>query len=422
MALIAGTLAVGLAGGAFAQDGDATSTTYDKGGLNFTTGKSFSLSMSTNMQIRAELTDDNDPAGGTVAGDSMSFYVRRLKTSLKGHVFDKKWSYGMTYAWHDTTGLALEDAHVKYAAGDDWTVGAGRRKSFFNLQEYTSSSAQQFVDRSAANEAFNNDFMTGVWVDGNMKLGESGHTFRYHFGVFNGTDRGPGSNTGLQRDFASGSGGATANRDFNMLYATRLEIIGNGDGKSDVTKGESDLRSDEKERPLQFILGYGLSLNRLGPGEAPNLGGVVGGHGADVWNMAVDARVHMDGISLNAGIFHRTFNYDDTADADVGHAGGYTDIGAYAQLGYAIHMEGGILEPAIRYGLVDRDDDNGGGRQFDQNELALGLNYFLHGHRVKLSFDATYAESRAHGVTPVPPAFNATEPSVTYRLQLQLGF
>lgn len=421
MALIAGTLAVGLAGGAFAQDGDATSTTYDKGGLNFTTGKSFSLNMSTNMQLRAQLTDDKDPAGATVAGDSMTFYVRRLKSSIKGHVFDQKWSYGMVFAWHDTTGLALEEANVTYKAGDDWAIGAGRRKSFFNLQEYTSSSAQQFVDRSNANEQFNNDYATGVWADGHMKLGDSGHTFRYHFGIFNGIDRG-GANVGLQRDFSSGSGGAAANRDFNMLYATRVELIGNGNAKDDIVRGESDLRKEDKERPLQFIVGLGASVNRLGPGEAPNLGGAVGGHGADVWNLALDTRVHVDGISFNAGLFHRTFNYDDTADADVGHAGGYTDIGAYAQVGYAIHMDSGILEPAIRWGMVDRDDDNGGGRQFDDSELAFGLNYFLHGHRVKLTFDATYAESRAHGVTPVPPAFNANEPSMTYRLQLQLGF
>jgi phosphate-selective porin len=414
MALIAGTLAVGLAGGAFAQDADATTTSYDKGGLNFKTGKAFSLNMSTNLQIRAQLTDNRDVASGADAGDSMSFYVRRLKTSLKGNVFDSKWNYKMTFAWQDAaTGNGLEDAEITYKGGETWAVGAGRRKSFFNLQEYTSSSKQQFVDRSIANEVFNNDFVTGVWYDGNMKAGE--HTVRYNFGIYNGTTR-TGNNFGEQRDFASGSGAAASNNGFRMMYAGRVELIGNGDTKAKVLDGESDLRSDSKERPLQFVTGLGASLMQLDDTETPNVGGART-HKADVWNLVWDARIHVEGFSVGAGLFHRTVNFGDTADTDVGHASGYTDMGAYAQLGYAIHTDGGIWEPAIRYSLVDRDDFNSAGRQQDDSELSVGVNYFMQEHKLKLTFDATYGEARVHGVNA-----NPTRPTATYRLQLQMGF
>lgn len=401
MALIAGTLAVGLAGGAFAQD-DSTTTTYDKSGLKIATGKSFSFGMSTNMQLRAQLTDSRNVGSGADAGDSMSFYVRRLKSTFSGHVWDSKWNYRMVYAWQSAT---LEEAAVTYKHSDEMAFGMGRRKSFYNLQEYTSSSAQQFVDRSAANAEFHQGFVTGAWVDGSMKL--DAHALRYHFGVFNGP-----------RDTASnGAGAAAANQGFKLMYNARVELIGNGDSTSSVLGGESDLRADDKRGDLLFVSGIGANWNQLNDNETQQVGGTRT-HKADVWSLVWDARVHVNGLSLNAGLFHRTVNYNDTADADAGHASGYTDIGAYAQLGYTINMESGCqLEPAIRYSLTDRDDFNSGGTQSDDSELAVGVNYFMHGHKAKVTFDATYAEARVHGVNADP-----TRPTVTYRLQLQLGF
>jgi len=408
MALIAGTLAVSMAGGAFAQDG--TTSTYDKGGLKFVTGKAFELGMSTNMQVRAQLTDSRDVASGADTGDSMSFYIRRLKTGFKGFVYDKKWAYNFTFAWHDAaSGNGIEDVGLTYKAGENWSIGAGRRKSFFNLQEYTSSSKQQFVDRSQANEVFNNDFMTGVWADGDVKL--DAHTLRYHFGIFNGTSR-TGNNFAEQRDFASGSGAAASNQGFRMLYAGRVELIGNGDSKAKVVDEESDLSSG----PLQFVVGLGASWMNLNDNETPNVGGART-HKADVYNLVWDTRIHVSGWSIGAALFHRTVNFNDTADADAGHASGYTDIGAYAQIGYAMEWQGGMLEPAIRYSMVDRDDFNSGGRQQDESEITAALNYYIEGHKAKITFDATYAEARIHGVNA-----NPNRPTATYRLQFQLGF
>jgi len=410
MALIAGTLAVGLAGGAFAQD-DSTTTTYNKDGLKFATGKSFSFGMSTNMQLRAQLTDSRNQADGADAGDSMSFYIRRLKSSFSGHVYDSKWTYRMVYVW---AGSQLEEGSVTYRADEKYNIGFGRRKSFYNIQEYTSSGSQQFVDRSVANEEFNHDFVTGAWVDGSMKL--EAHALRYHFGIFNGVPR-AGARFAENSDFAQGSGGATINQGFKLMYNARVELIGNGDTKSSVLGSESDLRKDDKRESLLFVTGIGANWNQLNDNETQNVGGART-HKADVWSLVWDARVHVQGLSFNAGIFHRTVNFNDTADADAGHASGYTDLGFYGALGYTINLEGGNqFEPAIRYSLIDRDDFNSGGAQRDDNELSVGLNYYMQGHKAKLSFDATYAEQRIHGVNADP-----TRPTVTYRLQLQLGF
>lgn len=414
MALIAGTLGLGLSGAALAQD-DATKTTYDKDGLKIATGKNFSLGLSTNLQIRGQLTDNRDVAEGADAGDSMSFYIRRLKSTISGHVYDPKWAYRMTFAWHaSNTAEALEEAQVTYKADDLYNIGVGRRKSWYNVQEYTSSSAQQFVDRSIANEVFNHDFLTGAWVDGKSKVGDA-NMVRYHFGVFNGTSR-TGNNFGEVRDFANGSGAATVNNGFRMLYQARVEMIGNGDDKAGVTRGESDLRKEDGNRDLQWVFGLGASMNQLDDSETPIIGGARS-HKATVWSWVADFRAHMNGLSLGAGFFHRSVNFGDTADADVGHASGYTDVGYYAQLGYAMKWAEGVLEPAVRYSAVDRDDFNSGGRQQDDSELSVGINYFLHGHKAKLTFDATYAEARIHG-----GGANPNVPTVTYRLQLQLGF
>ncbi len=412
MALLAGTLGIGLAGAAIAQD---TSTKLDHGGLQFKTGDAFSFKMSTNMQIRAQLTDNRNTVEGSDSGDQMAFYVRRLKTAFTGNVIDKDWNYRFVYAW---AGNTLEEAAVTYKGVEGLDIGIGRRKSFHSLQEITSSSAQQFVDRSDAHEAFRHKWATGAWVHGSTKF--DAHTLRYHFMISNGVPSGDGN--AQSNDLATGSGGAfprgggaAGSSGFNMMYNARVDLVGNG---SDVTSGESDLRKKDNNGQLQFIAGMAAAWMQLDQHQTANLGGT-GPYAADVYSLTWDTRVHVSGLSLNAAIFHRTVNYSDDADGDAAHANGYTDIGWYAQVGYAMHMDNGaIFEPAIRMSQIDRDDDNGGGPQFDANELAVAFNYYIKGnHRAKLTFDATYRELRAHGANADPD-----RPTAIYRLQLQLSF
>ena len=106
--------------------------------------------------------------------DDSFFEIERARISFSGHVLSPNLTYNYTLDG-DTDGAGVLDtfyAFVQYAASKSWwdnnlmTIGAGIWKPHFLRQEATSSGAQQFVDRSLANEFFNVSRNLGVWLEG----------------------------------------------------------------------------------------------------------------------------------------------------------------------------------------------------------------------------------------------------------------
>lgn len=123
--------------------------------------------------------------------DVSVFELERLRVNLGGHVIHPNLTYFLQFdadTDHESEAVFL-DAYVQYRAGgllgvepDAIAVGAGQWKPYFLRQEATSSSKQQFVERSLANEFFNIDRNLGVWVQGDV------HPVFYAFAVTNGFD------------------------------------------------------------------------------------------------------------------------------------------------------------------------------------------------------------------------------------------
>ena len=92
------------------------------------------------------------------------FDNRRTKVGVAGNVLSADTTYLVVMAVNKRTGLGfLEDAWVNYEFGDtNWSVTAGQFKPPFRREELVSASRQIAVDRSVANEVFNQDYTQGV--------------------------------------------------------------------------------------------------------------------------------------------------------------------------------------------------------------------------------------------------------------------
>ncbi len=92
------------------------------------------------------------------------FDNRRTKINLGGNVLTADTTYRIVFAFNKRTGIAfLEDAFVNYDFDDtNWSITAGQFKAPFLREELVSATRQLAVDRSVANEVFNQDFTQGV--------------------------------------------------------------------------------------------------------------------------------------------------------------------------------------------------------------------------------------------------------------------
>ncbi|MCA8940167.1 MAG: hypothetical protein KDB07_10175 [Planctomycetes bacterium] len=399
MTMLATAVGLGLATSAFAAD---TETKFGSSGLELKSGD-YSMKLSSVFQTRLNIVDNHN--GGSPSaneGDSVNWNIRRFKTTFAGTIFDKdKWSYSATLAWNsDNTGRMIETAYVGYQLADGIKLGMGREKLKFNLEEYTSSSRLTFVDRSDANEMFNNDFATGVWMSGAQAVGDG--KVHYNLGIYNGTSNG---NAGQNRDFGTGN-----MRNAFMINA-RLGFTPFSDGKN-ISAYQSDLRKDG-ERDLDLYVGLGLNYQMLNNGEIAILTDAGENNKGTVAAAVLDTRIHWEGLSVNVSYFNRSISVDRNDDTIAGVRGGTNASALQLTAGYNMNLEGDDqLEFAFKYGMVN-DDDNGGVIGTDREESGLAVNYRFNKDKLKATFDANYLETEAHGAYAVTPTWN-------FRFQVQI--
>jgi phosphate-selective porin len=231
---------------------------------------------------RGDERDDPDGDGVVDAGeeigkeDDSAFEFERLRLGVEGNVLVPELTYRFIFDG-DTDGagtLRTTDALIEYWAGkalggeDSGTIGlgGGQTKAPFGLQETMSSSVQQFVDRSLANEFFNVDRNVGVWVRGDI-----GNIY-YAFAVTNGIDSVNVSPSAIDNIPAFIG-------KMNMQFLSHAKkgvhqegAVGNSEGKNDVFLVGGSFATDQNNQSsgaggLDFqVYQFGLeTLLRLGP-------------------------------------------------------------------------------------------------------------------------------------------------------------
>jgi len=419
-----------LAAPAFAQDKDAsgkfvierggaeekasTATKLDKVlGWETSDGK-FKLKLENRVQFR--LTGNNEVGqgeNGTNGRDFWNFRVRRAKTSFSGHIFDKDFQYKVTLAWTNSAGSQVEEAYFTWALHELFNVTGGQAKTPFNWEELTSSGKQVFIDRSVANEFFNQDFAKGITLGGAFKS-ESAIWIRYWAGVYNGVLKGNGDfrnadGATTSDSFKSNSVGTAPNNsggvDADLMFSLRLETHPLGEVAHDMV----DIRGEDKFSDPLFAIGLGLNWfgsDLVNADLRPNADGTTASGRSrasqDTLAWTMDGHFRWHGLAVNLEFFwrHTELHYQGN---QVGQNGALLskqlrptnldEMGFSADVSYFIIPK--MFNVGLRYSMVNGEDFefggvDGAGLLPDATEMGLVLGYYVQGHNLKIQMDISY--------------------------------
>ena len=336
-----------------------TTTDGSQGFVTFKSGDN-ALTLGAWGQFRATIDDkdeyDADTAGsgvGSADGTSVAFSVHKVRPYLQGTVFKPWLKYKFEFelgplktdATNNVNNSRLTDAFVEFAKFPAATLRVGQYKVPFGLQELTSDTRQEFVDRSIVNSKFAVSRDIGLMLLGNVW----DKKFGYQVGLFN------------------GSGQNNPQEDQKQMYAARVWID---------PLGEYKLFEAANDASGKNVLHVGL-----------------GYRGGEVMRGTATAGVFEDADNETAANFEiawrwsRLFamgEYFIQKDEQKNPAAG-ADVkaqGWHAQLGVMVQPK--KHELALRYAQVEPDKSVA---DAEQTEMRLVYGYFIKGHNLKIQAD-----------------------------------
>jgi phosphate-selective porin len=340
-----------------------TETTVDptKGFVTFKSGEN-SLTFGAWGQFRLTVDDreqfsaDTDPAGsgfGVNDGYAAAFSIPRLRVYILGTVFKSWMRYKIEYELANlrtdaTTNInngRITDGYVEFANTPYATVRAGQYKIPFGLEELTSDTRLEFIDRSIASAKFAPGRDIGVMLGGQF----FDKKFAYQAAMFN------------------GSGQNNPQDDKAFLYAARVVYDPLGEYK--LIEGAVD---DPQKNILHFGLAYRFGevprgLSSVGVYQNPN----------NETSLGFEFAWKLKRFYAMGEYFLQT---DEQANVTVGpdiDANGYT-----AQFG--VFVVPTTQELAVRYSSVEPDESVSDAKQ---TEMRLVYGYFWRSHNMKLQAD-----------------------------------
>ena len=363
---------------------DGATAYYDNGFIIQDQTDNFLLKIGSYMQFRylyssAPQTDDDEEGG---------FQTRRLALMFSGYVGSPRISYFIMPTICRTDGnMRLELGYVSYKLDDTWTLTGGQTKAPFGREWVTSAMLQPMVERSYVNSLFSSLYVQGVQA---TRQGEDTRlTLAVHDGTWswnqdfdaNRTDYALGArgewkvygNWGQFKDTLGWAG------DHGLMLGSAIEFdrgeTGGGTATPDLLKYTGDVSLE----------GDGWNLYAAFTGQHVESNGSVGILEADQW-----------GLVLQGGVFIVPDKVD-----------------LYARYEW-IDVDGVNFKQSTGVTTATSDDT--------AQILTVGTNYFLRGHRTKLSFDVVHAFDGLP-VTDTGTGLRASDgPSTTVRSQFMLSF
>ncbi|MDA8413155.1 MAG: porin [Desulfobacteraceae bacterium] len=352
----------------------------------------FQLSLGGRLQTRYTFTDIDVPTA--TSNDSGKTEVKRMKFWMNGYAYTKNLTYLLQVDFANSGKPQMfEHGYLNYRLIDEVQILAGQTKVPFGRQWMNSSGAQQFVDRSAASDAFRPGYDIGAKLHGDIMKGLA----TYEFGVYGGAG---------QSATRASNGDTTA-----KAIAARVSV--NPFGK--MPYAESDL--DNSPKPLLSIGAnyYGNTLKKSTATalEANNitLAGTSGWLGKGIATFTTGEKIDIDTWGVDAAFKWHGFSAQ--GEYLAGQAEGQASNkslraeGFYVQAGYCIIPK--TLEAAIRYSFVDPNRST-------PNDLTTdvqgALSYYFSKHNLKLQGDITDTHDQSKGKTD----------DMIYRLQAQIIF
>jgi phosphate-selective porin len=274
-----------------------------------------------------------------------SFYLRRVRLDVRGHVYRPDLTYRVMPELARTANL--RDAWLNYAFSPEAEVRIGQFSVPFQWHRYVSPRRQHFAERGVPAESFG--FPTGRDIGIMLHGLNPAQTLAYGAGVFDGSGR----NTQL------------SNSDGHMVSA-RMTWAARGP----LPREESDLA---RRAEPGLALGVGIQAASKNEARAWDLGrSPAANRRADYAAGTVDVSLRWMGFSVATDGYLRSVRPDDPA------VGSYNGWGYMATGGYFVLP--GRLEVVARYSELRLDSD---APETRERELAVGMNIYHVGHDVK---------------------------------------
>jgi hypothetical protein len=351
---------------------EKSSISYGSKGFEFKTDdKNFSMAIQNRLQFRYANPFDSDPRSlANLEQDQSSFMVRRARTKITGNAYWTWLKYNFQYDWAQPI---LRDFNLDLTKFSEASLRLGRAKVIYNDERVTSSSKQQFVNRSIVNDIFTVDRQQGAQLYGRL-FPKDWYDFSYALGVFGGQGVGERNND-----------------DDKMMYSARLQwnLLGN-----ELEFSQSDTEFHEKPAASLAVAGM-TNTSRCTAFETDANscralpGFKLGRAGQYAVNQAMEElRFKWRGFSFQHELHFKNVedlfaaaNLDNTTDL----------MGGYVQAGYFPHdlipLVPKQLEFAMRYAAVDPNIDIDNDRQ---QEFTGAMNWFFSGHNNKLTFEVSH--------------------------------
>ena len=336
-----------------------------------TPGGGFSALIGWRNQIRFTTPFSSAPEDAEDVDDTSSrdFRLNRSRLKAEGHAFTRR----LTYTFQaDFVEERVRDLNVSYEAREWLQVRAGWWKIEHLLERIQSSGAQQLVDRSILDRWFTLGRQGGVQIHGRVG-GSSGWGGHYYVGAFRNVDADGGSAlpVWLARYEWSWAGRELEDRE-----------QGDPDASDDLrlTLGSSVVRT---EGAYAFYSGAGLGESLPVPGLPDEDDLAPSAARYRTRQYAGDVVAKWRGASVQ-GELHRKDVHAVQTDTRRTVLGGYVMGGILASTLWSRAPR--PLEFSARIALVDpateSDDDL-------QQERMVGANWYIQGHRSKVSVDVT---------------------------------
>ena len=319
------------------------------------------------LQVRNVTLWRQDQKSGMRDDFENGFEIRRMKIGLDGNMFSPDFTYFFNWATSRTTGTPiLEEAWVKYNFHDTpWYIKGGQIKDPLLHDQVVSSRYQQSAERSLTADIFANGdaFTKGVTL-----IYDNKGWFRAEGGV----------NDGLRSANTNFQDAPTNPFDYGVAARAEFKLFGRWQDYGQVgAVGTKD--------PL-LVIGVGADYSERG--HAGQTVGLVDGMYADpgglnIYGAAVDRYTnHNFGIATLSAVGASFISNPNPADLNAAT----NEYSLLLQAGYLFQQH---YEPFARYEHFHLRGTPAGSRN-DFDDITVGFNYYIIGHRAKLTAEIQY--------------------------------
>jgi hypothetical protein len=386
---------------------------YDRGFYIKTSDDTFMMKISGRTQFRYvginRQSDNRNVTNKQAAHDTSGFEWERLRLYFKGWLWNTNLKYVLSIEG-DSDGqhnLKFLDAFFNYTYAPKQSIQWGKMPLPYGKQAGIVSSAKyQMIDQSMANAMFNLGDSLGIQAMGDFKLGNQ--NFSYITGVYNGAANSDDDVRDLDTKFAYVARGVwhaipgIDEADETDLIFHKTPALDFGTSFAYV-----DRERDANGPSFTYSVMDAIRAGRGGYGSSSSLA-------SEFIQFGADATFKYRGFSLTSEYFLRKIDSQNKFSPWqrlTATTGSGCQQGGYVQGGYFIIPQ--KLEVVGRLGGAWNIGDDAAWEQ------ALGVNYYVHGHAVKLSADVTHIDECP--VSNSSAGFGINDDMMLYRLQVQVA-